>query len=56
MSWRSQLEDRFTVSCVHCGAEIVDPARKPGQRYIRHKPCPQCGKHHPRDNQENDSG
>jgi peptide subunit release factor 1 (eRF1) len=41
MSWRSKLEDRYTVRCRKCGHESVDPARKPNQKYAKGR-CPAC--------------
>lgn len=42
MSWRSRLEDRYTVKCRKCGHEIIDPQKKPNQKYIRAGECPAC--------------
>lgn len=41
MGWRSELEDKYTVKCKHCGYEIIDPQKKPRQKYIKGV-CPQC--------------
>ena len=41
MSWRSRLEDQYTVKCRVCGHESVDPRRKPGQKYAKGR-CPNC--------------
>lgn len=48
MSWRAELEDRFTVICEHCHAELIEPARRPGQKYLLGRPCPSCGYLRPR--------
>jgi hypothetical protein len=29
MSWRSVLEDAYTVTCKGCGVEFVDPGKWP---------------------------
>ena len=42
MGWRSELENKYTVSCKKCGHEIVDPSKKPAQKYIQDR-CPACG-------------
>jgi hypothetical protein len=42
MSWRSVLEDEYTVKCKSCGVEFVDPGRRPNQRWLRGR-CPRCG-------------
>lgn len=47
MSWRSELEDRHTVKCRSCGHEMIDPSRKPNQKYSNEK-CPACG-HNPKE-------
>jgi len=47
MSQRSALEDRYTVKCRSCGHEIIDPTKRPAQKYIRGK-CPECGRQHPK--------
>ena len=43
MSWRSELENKYTVLCRKCSGEIVDPNKKPNQKYHKGK-CPICGK------------
>jgi len=43
MSWRSELEDKYTVKCRWCGHESIDPAKQPAQKYVKGK-CPHCGK------------
>jgi hypothetical protein len=48
MSWRSQLEDRYTVICESCKTVLVCPERKLGQRYLLDTPCPHCGHIRPR--------
>ena len=41
MSWRSNLEDKYTVICRNCKKEIVDPDKKPAQKYFKGE-CPFC--------------
>jgi hypothetical protein len=48
MSWRSELEERFTVKCEKCGYEVVDPAKRPAQRYLLGRACAHCGHVRPR--------
>jgi DNA-directed RNA polymerase subunit RPC12/RpoP len=50
MGWRSELEDRYTVSCAACKVELVEPKKKPGQRYLLGRACPHCGHLRPRSN------
>lgn len=45
MGWRSELEDRYTVKCIACGDERIDPAKAPSQRYVIGT-CPRCGHTH----------
>jgi hypothetical protein len=45
MSWRSVLEDAYTVKCKGCGAEFVDPGKWPSQKWLRGR-CPLCGHEH----------
>jgi ribosomal protein L37E len=42
MSWRSELEDRYTVKCRKCGHESLDTVKRPAQKYARGK-CAVCG-------------
>ena len=42
MSQRSQTEDRYTVVCLGCSAEWIDPSKRPGQKYA--KRCRNCGR------------
>jgi len=42
MSWRYDLEERYTVRCRKCGHESIDAAKKPNQKYAKIK-CPKCG-------------
>jgi hypothetical protein len=44
MGWTTDLEDKYTVKCKHCGMEYVDPGRKPAQKYLRGQSCVRCGK------------
>jgi hypothetical protein len=46
MSWRSVLEDEYTVKCKGCGVEFVDPGKWPSQKWLRGC-CPLCGHVHP---------
>ena len=46
MSWRSVLEDAYTVKCEACGVEFVDPGKWPSQKWLRGR-CPLCGHVHP---------
>lgn len=41
MGWRSELEDRYTVTCRTCGAQFIDPTKHPRRRWLA-TPCPQC--------------
>jgi predicted restriction endonuclease len=45
MGWRSKLEDKYTVRCKFCGHEVVDPNKKPRQKYIIGE-CPICRRIH----------
>lgn len=45
MSWRAELEDRYTVECIACGHETIDTERAPNQRYARGT-CSACGHNH----------
>lgn len=45
MGWRTELEDRYTVRCIACGLETIDPERAPNQRYARGT-CTRCGHTH----------
>ena len=45
MSWRSVLEDAYTVKCKGCGVEFVDPGKWPCQKWLRGR-CPGCGHVH----------
>ena len=45
MSWRSVLEDAYTVKCKGCGVEFVDPGKCPRQKWLRGR-CPLCGHVH----------
>jgi len=40
MSQRSQLEDKYTLVCKNCGYEVIDPDKKPQQKYLQD--CPKC--------------
>jgi hypothetical protein len=51
MSWRSDLENKYTVKCKYCSHEIIDPNRRPAQSYIIGA-CPSCGKVHPKPKQQ----
>ena len=42
MSWRSVLEDAYTVKCKGCGVEFVDPGKWPSQKWLRGR-CPCAG-------------
>jgi hypothetical protein len=42
MSWRRELEDRYSVKCKGCSHEHLDPNKQPNQRYSKEK-CPECG-------------
>jgi len=42
MSWRSILEDEYSVKCKDCGVEFVDPGKWPSQKWLRGR-CPRCG-------------
>ena len=42
MSWRSVLEDAYTVKCKGCGVEFVDPGKWASQKGLRGR-CPLCG-------------
>jgi hypothetical protein len=35
MSWRSVLEDAYTVKCEGCGVEFVDSGKWPSQKWLR---------------------
>ena len=43
MSWRSRLEDKYTVVCKHCKNETIDPEKKPAQKYLKGE-CQNCKK------------
>lgn len=43
--WRSNLENKYTVKCIKCGHESIDPSKRPNQKYIKGK-CPACGHIH----------
>jgi hypothetical protein len=45
MSWRSILEDQYTVKCKACRVEFVDPGKWPSQKWLRGR-CPRCGHVH----------
>jgi hypothetical protein len=45
MSWRSVLEDAYTVECKACGVEFVDPGKGPSQKWLRGR-CPLYGHVH----------
>ena len=45
MSWRSVLEDAYTVKCKGCGVEFVDPGKWASQKWLRGR-CPLCGHEH----------
>ena len=42
MSWRSVLEDAYTVKCKGCGVEFVDPGKWLSQKWLRGR-CPLWG-------------
>ena len=44
MSWRSRLEDKYTVVCKHCGHESIDLKKRGNQRYLRDAICSNCKK------------
>ena len=46
MSWRSLLEDAYTVKCKGCEVEFVDPGKWPSQKWLRGR-YPLCGHEHP---------
>jgi hypothetical protein len=39
MSWRSVLEDAYTVKCKGCGVGFVDPGKGTSQKWLRGR-CP----------------
>lgn len=39
----NELEGSYTVRCRHCGDETIDPARQPGQKYLKGQ-CKVCGR------------
>jgi phage FluMu protein Com len=41
MSWRSRLEDKYTVICRKCKKELIDTSKTPNQKYYKGK-CPHC--------------
>jgi hypothetical protein len=43
MGWRRELEDRYTVACAGCGQEYIEPAKRPGQKFLLGRPCVNCG-------------
>jgi hypothetical protein len=45
MSWRSVLEDAYTVKCKGCGVEFADTGKWPSQKWLRGR-CPLCGHEH----------
>jgi len=42
MSWRKELEDKYTVECRICGYKTVAPDKAPRQKYAKGK-CVNCG-------------
>ena len=42
MSWRSRLEDKFTIACEACGHESLAVDKEPNQKYLKKK-CTSCG-------------
>jgi hypothetical protein len=42
MTSDNQTEDQYTVVCLGCNAEWIDPSKRPGQKYA--KRCQNCGR------------
>lgn len=42
MSWRAEIESKYTVVCIHCGHAQVQPNKRPNQKYLNRR-CPVCG-------------
>jgi hypothetical protein len=41
MSQRSRTEDKYTVVCLYCMHEVIEPNRRPGQKYLNGA-CQNC--------------
>lgn len=41
MGWRSELVERYTVTCRTCGREFIDPDKHPRRRWLA-EPCQHC--------------
>jgi hypothetical protein len=48
MSWRAELEDKYTVTCRKCKREFILPAKTSNQKWAKPGQCPFCRKQAPR--------